>query len=365
MAGGAVGLLLASGCMKLGHRMLYQDRFDYSEAISQTSKKQTLLNIVKVRYSDWPVFLDVEQVASQYSFEATGAAKALIRTPFSGDNDQAELALTGKYSERPTVLYRPLRGTKFMKSILSPIPPDALFALIHTGWPADRMIETFVHSINGVGNVHIEYGRINRATEGFGRFVRLLSVLQKENALVVDITVDEEKPVAGAKGPRVDRITKTTLGFRPDLMNEEEKIELANVKDLLGLNPGTNTYEVVWNNLSTSPDKIAFKTRSLIQVMASLAAYVEVAPEDEKEGRVVPLIAKPRGDLSGLVPLMRIRSGKKPPNDPFIIVRYRDRWFWIDDTDVNSKRTMIYLSLLLSIGETEGGSGASVVITTG
>ena len=43
--------LYVSGCMKIGHRMLQQDRFNYAEAIGEASKRQALLNIVKIRYS--------------------------------------------------------------------------------------------------------------------------------------------------------------------------------------------------------------------------------------------------------------------------------------------------------------------------
>ena len=82
-----------TGCMKIGSRMVNQDRFDYAHVIGESSKKQALLNIVKVRYSDWPVFLDVEQLATSYSWEATAAAKGVIRTPLGADSDQVDLGL--------------------------------------------------------------------------------------------------------------------------------------------------------------------------------------------------------------------------------------------------------------------------------
>ena len=55
-----------------------RDRFDYIEAISDSWRAQTLFNMVKLRYGDAPVFLDVALVINQYlsralwDFRATG-----------------------------------------------------------------------------------------------------------------------------------------------------------------------------------------------------------------------------------------------------------------------------------------------------
>ncbi len=64
----SAGLLLWSvaGCGSIGPTTVNRDRFDYITGISESWKQQTLLNIVKLRYADVPVFMDVGQVISGY-----------------------------------------------------------------------------------------------------------------------------------------------------------------------------------------------------------------------------------------------------------------------------------------------------------
>src|SRR5688500_20243932 len=65
-------LMLASGCSSgIGPRSVPHDRFDYTEAISSSWKQQMLVNMVKLRYGDTPIFLDVVSVINQYALETT------------------------------------------------------------------------------------------------------------------------------------------------------------------------------------------------------------------------------------------------------------------------------------------------------
>ena len=63
-----IGVLALAGCASIGPRTVARDRFDYVESISDSWKRQMLLNLVKVRYADAPVFLDVTSVISSYEF---------------------------------------------------------------------------------------------------------------------------------------------------------------------------------------------------------------------------------------------------------------------------------------------------------
>ena len=66
--------LVLSGCMRTGPYTLPRDQFDYAKAIGDAKKEQILLNIVKLRYAEFPVFLEVNQVVAGYNWEQTGTA---------------------------------------------------------------------------------------------------------------------------------------------------------------------------------------------------------------------------------------------------------------------------------------------------
>ena len=53
----SLGLLLLAGCASVGPPTVTRDRFDYVATISDSWKRQTLLNLLKVRYTDAPVWV--------------------------------------------------------------------------------------------------------------------------------------------------------------------------------------------------------------------------------------------------------------------------------------------------------------------
>jgi len=122
-------LILLAGCSGIGPGTVDRDRFDYVNALSSSWKKQILLNLVKIRYLDAPIFLDVSSVISQYAIEGQINLGATLRSEsILGDNQT--LGGSGKYTDRPTITYTPLTGDKFSRSLMTPIPIRAFLFLI-------------------------------------------------------------------------------------------------------------------------------------------------------------------------------------------------------------------------------------------
>ena len=62
-------LCFFSGCTAIGPQSIENDRFEYSGAIAESWKKMMLLNIVKLRYGDTPIFLEIGSIVNQYTLE--------------------------------------------------------------------------------------------------------------------------------------------------------------------------------------------------------------------------------------------------------------------------------------------------------
>ena len=124
-----IGLGLA-GCGSIGPGTVTRDRFDYSSAVAESWKSQMLMNLVKLRYGDTPVFLDVGQIISGYTVEGTLSA---IGTLFSAPgvvpgvpDSSVGLGAQGRYTDRPTITYAPLVGERFARAMMTPLPPPGV-----------------------------------------------------------------------------------------------------------------------------------------------------------------------------------------------------------------------------------------------
>jgi hypothetical protein len=83
-------LWIVTSCGSIGPTTVNRDRFDYITAISESWKQQTLLNIVKLRYADVPIFMEVGQVISGYELEGTLSAGGAAASATSRRRESSE-----------------------------------------------------------------------------------------------------------------------------------------------------------------------------------------------------------------------------------------------------------------------------------
>ena len=338
--------LLISGCASIGPSTIERDRFEYSSAIAESWKEMMILNIVKLRYGDTPIFLEVGSVVNQYILERELNAIVNAR---SGDliGDGLELGGKGKYSDRPTITYSPLVGEKFYKSLLTPIPPHALFLLIQSGWNADFLLRVCLTAINDLHNSSERRLSTHEADKGFDELLDLLTEMQSSGGLGSRLVERQGE--------------KTIIFFRQNLSAEVEKNSLR-IAELLGLDPNANEYRLVYGSTAADDREIAMLTRSMIDIIAELSQFVQVPDRHIQENRASPGVIDKAASYEEIRSRVFIKSDVKQPDDAFLAVKYRDHWFYIEDTDYRSKRMFSFLLFLLSLAE-GGGEIMAPVLT--
>jgi hypothetical protein len=134
------------------------------------------------------------------------------------------------------------------------------------------------------------------------------------------------------------------------------------LKTLLGLKPDLRELRVNYGRYSGRDDEIDMMTRSMLQIMLEFAAIVQVPQSDVVQGKATPGLvdAQAAGAPSG--PPLRVLVTDTAPQAAFIAVQYDRRWFWIADTDIQSKNTFAIIMLLFSIADT-GVKGAAPIVT--
>jgi uncharacterized protein YceK len=348
---GAVAILLLAGCASIGPRTIPRDRFDYASAISTSWKKQMLLNMVKIRYADIPVFVDVASVINQYALEGEITLGASWSDGINGDGQN--VGGTGKYRDQPTITYAPLMGKRFAESLVKPIPPPAIFFLIQTGIRVDGVFRTCVQTVNGIHNRTGRHSMVRPADPEFYRLISLLREIQQSGAVGMRIEKTEEETEA------------TVFTFKQKNISPEIVSAINSVKTILGLAPDIGEFRVVYGSVARDDKEIAILTRSMIEIIIELSSYVDVPEKHLTEGRTYEALLDQMDVSKEFGPLIAVNSDKSRPADDFIAVRYKDYWFWIDDRDLRSKRTFAFLWLLFSFTETEKGYAPVVTIPTG
>ena len=343
-----VVMLLTSGCAGIGPRTVARDRFDYTTALSESWKSQMLINMVKLRYGDAPIFLDVASVINSYEVAGSGSLGASWFHPSSyGLTSSQNLGASGTYANRPTITYSPLTGEKFAKSLMAPIPPSSILNLIQSGYPADLVFRVLIQSINGIKN---RFGGAAAARLGDPEFYFLIERMRRIQA-------------SGVIGLRIQKVNEaeTTVMVFSGKADEKIEADVVEIKKILGLDPGAREFKVVYGLVQANDKEIAILSRSMLQVLNDLASYIEAPEIDVTEKRVNPGFKdEPAGGVP-VTPLIRIYSSSHRPDDAFVAVPYYNHWFWIDDKDLPSKQIFSFLMFVFTLVETGGKEGAPVV----
>ena len=335
---GLAAALLFTGCHSIGPRTVATDRFDYSSAIADSWKQQTLLNIVKLRYQDLPVFVDVSSVVAGYSLQTSLGVGGTLSTEQAVQGNFFNGSGQAIYTDRPTITYTPLTGEKFLRGLITPIEPKNIFFMLQSGYAADFVLGLTVESLNGLHNRSAAAGNVREADPEFIRVLQLMREVQVVGA--VGMRVEENK----------DKTETAVMFFRRDNLPPEMQDKLAEIRRLLKMPAGRQEFKLTYSPVGAGEGELAVGSRSMIQIMQAMASYTDVPEADLKDGRATPSLDT--NNSAGKNDPVEIKCSPDRPADAFAAVHYRNRWFWVDDRDWRTKRAFTAIMFFFTLAET-------------
>jgi len=332
-----MAFLTITGCSQLGPDLVKAGRNEYNIALQKTADEEMLMNVVRLRYADRLMIMDVGSVSTQFNWTQNASASVLdVESP--GVN-QKSLGGSLSYKESPTVTYTPRGGAEFVRSVLTPVDIDTFMLLANSGWSIERLLRINVDRMNGLANAENASGPTPSSApnyEKFARAAKLLRSLQTRGALEFGYQQkgDGQVPV---------------MYIRKEALDWDETRELYTH---LGFENGRSVFKLNLGGISPYRDSLGINIRSLMGMVFQFTLGVDVPERDTAAGRVTVTrdSAGNPFDWSAVIgDLFHIHSQPDQPVNAQTAVQYRGSWFYIDDSDMSTKYTIMLLQQLSAL----------------
>lgn len=341
----AFSLLCASGC-SLGPAKLPATRMDYNLAVQRSSNEEMLLNLVRMKYFEQPLFMQVGSIASTFNYNVSGSATGTFpdqRDFLKGVYYNYTPNITASYSDSPTVTYTPFQGQTYAQQFLAEIDLERFVVLYRAGWDIEYLMRVLVTRIGRLDhNFDTRKGYMNQ--EAHQKFLELTEIIARmDDRGELDI-------VTASPGKDKPNITVMTMRVKhPSLIRKIEHLTGVELK----AHTNEHGYQVAKIQL------VHVKERELAQHSADVAGFVPMAftlrnclraMDVLSQGIDTPkeLITKKAAfDLrSQFSDIMDIRSSRTRPADAYVAVNHGGWWYFIRNEDTRSKEVF---QLMLNI----------------
>ena len=330
---------LLSGCLAtFGPQAIERTHPAYNEAIIASINEQMLQNLVRMRYRDVTFFLEIGSVTTSLSLQASAGVDAALNF---GTRDSLSPGVGLGYADNPTISYTPLQGENLLKSLLSPLQLEAILVLTQSGWNIDRVFGLCFERINNLYNAPKASGPTPQQEpdyEEFNHLLESLSVLQKRQLIEIGTTHQHDSP-------------GITVRLVADDVQHRQEID--RIYALLQLDREVKDFDLSTDFLEVSQTQWAVRTRSISGLLYYLSQNVETPEQHQVDGLVTITTSKTGGIFDWThTPAGRrfkIRTKAKRPDNAYIATYYRGHWFYIEDTDLESKSTFMLLRQLFDL----------------
>ncbi len=325
-----LSILLTGGCNIVGPTAISNGRSVYNEVISRTNDEQVLDMMVRLRYEESFGMLNVASVTANIRVRANIGAEFGVGDESNFRGNLVPLSAGVAYEENPTISYVPVQGEQFITRLLSPVPLSTIVLTTELSAEDPRgVLKLLLKQLNGLKNAL--YADIP-GDEEFDHALDLLASLR--NAGVLDFAIiEDEKP----------QYRMVIYSYQ-----DEHAETVREFMRLLGLSDppadGSDIVLPVRLAIGHRPsDSIAIKTRSIYAIIKFMGWNIEV-PEAHLEAGIVS-IRQINPNRQGVT----IRSSTERPGNATVATQFRNHWFYIDATDIQSKRVFSFVQLLIGM----------------
>ena len=390
---GLLACAVLTGCA-VGPRSLDRDYPRYSQTIREIQDEHLLLNLVRLRYLETPVFLQVTSLTTTYEINVAANAAA---TGGGGAGAVGGGGIGGGYRETPTFTYSLPDSREFFGRMVARLSAAQLAPLAMTG--VGGYFRLGLSRINGLENVSVYSGKTVKEPASYAQFdeaLRLLLELEREG--LIDFTYNISSRVASSPFEELGEHSSMPdaqeagmefwrnaddqwvahIGRRVPFLRlaaaSTKDPRGARLRELLNLDPQKYSFPLVDVDFSTTelarlrgdrpaaaldPEakfgEVVIVNRSMFQILGIAARSVQVPDEHVQAG--IAMV-----DEDALGDMLTIKSSKKKPSSAAVAVRYKGVWFYIAANDLNSKMTLVRLHSLFEV--TAGRvSGADPILT--
>jgi hypothetical protein len=336
--------LMLSSCTNVGPMEIPGDRYNYNESLQYSEMQQHLLNIVRLRYSDPPYFLAVNSIVAQFNYQRIGKGGV------SG-SDSPPPAILGQvqgeiaFADKPTITFSPIQGTEFVTRMMTPIDLSVVYMLLRAGWGINHIFRPIVQRFNHIDNAiiasRVTSSRIPQYKEFMGIGESLLKLQHADSFIMTRSEVNG----------------KFAIHFRILSLAALNSKDRANIRKL-GVDEEHKEFWLV-ENRPEKPNEFYVQTRTVLGMFNYFSKAVDV-PEIDIKNKQAPITFYPNGQRFNwhdvTKGMLEVRSSPHAPSNAFVSVWYRKKWFYISNSDFESKETMNLIMIVMGIyqGKIEG-----------
>lgn len=322
------------GCRSIGPGVLNNDRFNYNKAMSYSSNQELLLNMVRLRYDENAMLLRVGNISGSTNLSRRGLVSGVLNLPNPGRGNGVTSSIAEmSYNDNPIISYTPLDDQTFTTSFLSKLDLHDVSLLLQSSWSIPRILRVGFQQVGTAYNAPSAARGTSSHIPEYQNFIDMTYVLRR---------MQLANALTGFYSQK-DQVEELTLVLDP-------KFRLTTKEDMVLKKAGVEIYhnKIVLSNYP-GPHKVYVVTRSMLGVLNFLSKGMLVPPEDAKSGVIVETKFNNGAVFdwqSVLQGMMKIYYSKTAPTDAIVSINYRGRWYYIKDSDSDSKQTFNLLYCL-------------------